>query len=245
MKTAKNLGLILKEEVIHISKAVSLDKITGKYIVIVYPVHNYDMPHMVQRFIKSAEFDRNAFIGGIITHGGDKGNALFTLKSLLAEKEIKLSYANDLFMPVNSRIMYGRTTDKVDERLGNAKDKIVTLIAPELLNKLENADSLKKNGFIKAMTNLVEKPFLKSRFTPIVQSENCISCGICQKVCPVENITMEDEGAVIESHCESCLSCMHWCPEVAIGFGKRTVNKEQQYHHPDVKVKEMIVAVRG
>jgi Pyruvate/2-oxoacid:ferredoxin oxidoreductase delta subunit len=244
MKTAENLGLMLKEEAIHISKAAALEKITGQYIVFVYPVHNYDMPHMVQNFIKSIEIEKSAFYAGIITHGGDKGNALFTLKDLLANKGINLHYGNDLLMPVNSRIMYGMVTDKIEERLNNSEEKLKNQIATDIHNGINNANSIRKNRIVKAMTNIVDKPFLRSRFTPSVQSENCISCGICQKVCPVDNVVIREEGAFIETHCEACLTCMHWCPEVAIGFGKRTVKKEQQYHHPDVRVKKMIKVLK-
>lgn len=45
----------------------------------------------------------------------------------------------------------------------------------------------------------------------------CIGCGICQKNCPNEAITLEDNKAVIDqAKCVKCGACMEKCPKKAI-----------------------------
>jgi MinD superfamily P-loop ATPase len=39
-------------------------------------------------------------------------------------------------------------------------------------------------------------------------------------------------------HCEQCFACLHWCPQKAIQYGKRTSGRIP-YHHPDIKMSEM------
>ena len=48
------------------------------------------------------------------------------------------------------------------------------------------------------------------------------------------------DGKIEWQHmCEQCLRCLHWCPEKAIQFGKKTQNRGR-YHHPDIKVQDFI-----
>jgi len=68
----------------------------------------------------------------------------------------------------------------------------------------------------------------------------CNRCGICSKICPVKNIKMVDGSPVWQHHCEQCFACLQWCPKEAIQFGSRT-SHGKRYHHPDVKVSDMMM----
>ena len=57
--------------------------------------------------------------------------------------------------------------------------------------------------------------------------DKCNQCGICGKVCPSENITMQEGKPVWNHHCEQCFACLQWCPKKAIQYGKRTVKYTQ------------------
>ena len=49
--------------------------------------------------------------------------------------------------------------------------------------------------------------------------DNCIGCGICEKVCPSSSIHIVDGKAVYHfNHCQTCLACAHACPQKAIGL---------------------------
>ena len=70
--------------------------------------------------------------------------------------------------------------------------------------------------------------------------ERCDGCGICAKVCPVANIEITDEKPVWLHHCESCLACFVWCPQKAV-YGGILSGKSERYHHPDVKLRYMLL----
>ena len=70
--------------------------------------------------------------------------------------------------------------------------------------------------------------------------DKCNGCGICSRVCPVRNIKMVDNKPVWQHHCEQCFACLQWCPKEAIQFGSRT-SHGKRYHHPDVKVLDMMM----
>ncbi len=69
-------------------------------------------------------------------------------------------------------------------------------------------------------------------------NENCNSCGICSKVCPVNNIQMKDGKPIWLNNCENCLACYNWCPKKAIEGG--VAQKGYYYRNSDIKVSEII-----
>jgi ferredoxin len=71
-------------------------------------------------------------------------------------------------------------------------------------------------------------------------NEKCIGCGTCEKVCPVDNIKMIDKNPSWQHKCEQCFACLQWCPQSAIQFGNNTENINR-YHHPDVKVSDLMI----
>lgn len=77
--------------------------------------------------------------------------------------------------------------------------------------------------------------------TPSVDTKKCVSCHICSKICPVDNIQSTPSGAVIGPHCSRCLACLHWCPHQAVTVHGKTVLPQDQYHHPDVTIRDMMV----
>ena len=72
-----------------------------------------------------------------------------------------------------------------------------------------------------------------------ITDEKCNGCSICQKVCPVNNITMKDNKPVWNNQCQQCYACLNWCPEESIQAGSKTVGIER-YHNPNITVKDII-----
>ena len=71
-------------------------------------------------------------------------------------------------------------------------------------------------------------------------NENCIGCGTCEKICPVDNIEMIKKSPAWQHTCEQCFACLQWCPGSAIQFGKNTENNKR-YHHPNVKSSDLMI----
>ena len=75
--------------------------------------------------------------------------------------------------------------------------------------------------------------------TPAVNVDKCIACGICKDVCPQDNITFTDSKAHCGNDCTQCLACVHFCPQQAVELNRKPTLKDNQYHHPKVKVGDM------
>ena len=55
--------------------------------------------------------------------------------------------------------------------------------------------------------------------------EVCIMCGMCARVCPLDNIRLKDGSPVWGSSCTHCMACINRCPMEAIEYGKRSQGK--------------------
>ncbi len=71
----------------------------------------------------------------------------------------------------------------------------------------------------------------------IVVDEKCIGCGICAKVCPVENIVIVDKKPEFQHRCEMCFACDEWCPKGSIHHWSRAPGVK--YRHPEMNLKDM------
>ena len=106
-----------------------------------------------------------------------------------------------------------------------------------LRETLQKSAWLKIGGF-KGKTNLPFQESLQLLDHGFTSDHKCQGCGICAKICPVENIEMVSGRPVWQHHCEQCFACLQWCPNASIQFGYAT-STGKRYHHPDVKLSDM------
>ena len=52
-----------------------------------------------------------------------------------------------------------------------------------------------------------------------VDEEACIQCGLCAKLCPVDDIEGIPPHWKHDGSCTNCLACYHHCPRHAIHWG--------------------------
>jgi formate hydrogenlyase subunit 6/NADH:ubiquinone oxidoreductase subunit I len=72
----------------------------------------------------------------------------------------------------------------------------------------------------------------------ILIRDSCVGCGICAKVCPAQNILMENGRPVFQHRCEMCFACDEWCPVGAIQHWSRQAGVK--YHYPDTQWADML-----
>jgi len=209
---------------------------------VVFPVYMFGLPLIVARFLKNIKVRNGAYVFAVATLGGLPGRSLTLIKNILNERGIKLNAGFSVRMPGNYTPLYEAINkEKQDETFAKEKLRIKEIVSCILS---------KKDGVIE------ERPFLPnfllykllykggSRMIPFSDkgfwfSEACTKCGICQKVCPVRNIKLNDGHPVWLHHCEHCMACLQWCPVEAIQYKKSTIGRKR-YRHPDVSAEDIM-----
>ncbi|MBS6642918.1 MAG: EFR1 family ferrodoxin [Clostridiaceae bacterium] len=73
--------------------------------------------------------------------------------------------------------------------------------------------------------------------------DTCIRYGICQKVCPNQNIVLENDSLSFRHRCDHCVACINNCPQSAIQW-KRSTKKRARYKKPGISVKEIVAEMQ-
>ncbi len=225
-----------KSELIKINRMNVMEHPGSPIIGFVFPVYMGGVPDIVHHFLENFPFQKDTYYFSVATYYTYKGHTLPIVNKMLNNKGFRLSYGNYIPTVGNCLKEYEVKENKRPSIL--KKSTIITeRIADDIKNKTEKqlshycviSEKLHKGAF---------KLFFKDSHRKFTVDNNCIGCGICSKVCPVDNIVMKDGKPQWEANCESCHACVHWCPKNAISIGKS--KGRLQYHNPDVKMSHLL-----
>jgi formate hydrogenlyase subunit 6/NADH:ubiquinone oxidoreductase subunit I len=216
--------------------------ITGDIIGIVCPIYFNNMPHIVNDFIKKIKEARYIFM--VYAGNGVLGSGNKTTKKLFGAQNIKLSALFNITMPDNST-KYGEISEEDRKLMFDNADKKIEEIVRIVIEKEEYFDSNNTSHFKSYVhPGLLHKLLyrgMKKMDKDFRTDENCIGCGTCQKVCPVNNIKMIDNKPVWNKNgrCQVCCACHDWCPKESIQHSSTTAGVKR-YHNPTIPVKDII-----
>ncbi|MDK2952417.1 MAG: hypothetical protein PWQ77_2082 [Kosmotogales bacterium] len=222
---------------------------------IVFPVYYADLPVIVKRFANKLEGIGDKYIFAVATYGGDTGKSLKTLSEIIKSRGGKLSGMYEVHMPQNG---FKKPVENIDKIIRNAnmrmdivsekikseysgrfigyKIKSVLLIPLYFLlgsltkKGIAELSGSDKNMDIDELIGMADKSF--------TVNEKCNYCGLCERICPANNIKLEKDGPVWLHKCENCLACYNFCPQMAIET--KIANKGYRYKYPGIKIDKML-----
>lgn len=222
--TAADMGKCLKEK--HI-----IDTDSEKPYVVVSPVYVSVIPSAIEDLLIRSSLKGNAEIYFVMTCAGSGISA----SSVSAERicnalKKRFMGLTHLSMPQNY-LMYFTTADKEenDKKFDAAVKKL-----PEICETVKDRKPFAshKTGLVHKM--LASKPMIKLFDKMLIgtkkfyATDKCVSCGLCEKLCPENVITLTDGKPVwAEKGCLHCTSCINRCPTRAIEYGDKTSSKHR------------------
>jgi formate hydrogenlyase subunit 6/NADH:ubiquinone oxidoreductase subunit I/menaquinone-dependent protoporphyrinogen IX oxidase len=225
----------------HISVKKNPDNLM-KYDVLIFgfPTYHCEPSRTIHEFIEKIlvqENSRNVFV--FTTYGLYTGNSLrIAIKALKKKNLICVDYkkfrgpASDgalFFPPFKFIFRYGRN---VNERLNKFIDSIYK--KSRINGNQANNGKLKYkipfyklyapfNGFLKLFAVPAYNGYIRSMH---VDHKECTICRICERNCPRDCWTYEDDKIHLNSsNCELCLKCIHNCPTNAILINEKMRDK--------------------
>ena len=212
--------------------------------VFVVPVYAWQMPHIVQDWIKETTFSGSGEAFFVFTCGDSIGAAGEHVKSLWEGKGGSFQGCAKVVMPENYLLMF-KVPDEAQARqiIGQAEPVIDSIaMAIGQGGSLEKTDGWKESSGPRypdspfnekvglggrLSSSLVNKVFYKCFVSAkkFYSLDRCTSCGYCETVCPLNNIRLQDGKPQWGDACTHCCACICKCPQEAIEYGKSSAGK--------------------
>lgn len=225
-------------ELIPIAYAMKHAPEAAERIGLVFPVYGWGPPRLVERFVRKLNPAPDTSVFSVVTYAGNPGDTLAVLSRMLQARGLDLDAGWGVKMPENYPPMGGPPEpEKQKEINGEAAEKIAQIVS-EL--KTSPHGTIERSAWIWRQLSKVVYPGFR-RFVPRADrwfraDSTCNGCEICAKICPANNIEMENGKPKWTGHCEQCFACLHWCPQGAVQYIRS--KGQPRYHHPDSEVSD-------
>ncbi len=202
---------------------------TDEKLIFVCPTYSWQIPELFRKFILQSSFEAACQAYFVMTCGDGIGAAEKPLKKLCDKKGWSYCGVMKVVMPENYIAMF----DVPDEK------RCAQLLAEAPVQMKKAVESIKNNlPFEREETRLSDgiKTFLiKPLFYKTVVgnrkftvSEDCISCGKCEKVCVFNSIEIKNgRPEWVKRDCTHCMACISNCPTCAIEYADKSKGKRR------------------
>ena len=233
---AKKIASALNDNLVSIAELmckqhVRLQLKKNEAIGFVYPVMAFAPPDIVTEFIKKVKFDglEENYIYSVFNCAGLPEYTSRIIKETAAKKGLTIRGFYDVLMPGNYITQKKHLPpEKVKEYLDHCDERIdhITLgINARLCNYKKE-----KHSFL--LSYGLHKLALLEKTEKFIFGDNCVCCGKCVDICPMEAIKIPKGKPVRDvNKCRFCLGCLNICPTRALQIGNKT-QASPQYINP-------------
>ncbi len=239
--TARVMAEVTKEEMVNISQAMKQQRYEytigpKERIGFIFPVYYWGIPTVVEDFLKKIQINKKEthFVYAVLTCGASIGTTMTQLRKLLRKKNIELNSGYSASFPDNYVLLYDVADEEEQKQQQKAGDQFLESIKANIENRSKEIFQITRGKAPHLLSGLLHNYYKKNRKTKSFNvTDACISCGLCEKICPVETISLTNGLPQWGKECTQCLGCIHRCPVHAIQYGRKT-KKRRRYVHPDL-----------
>jgi ferredoxin/flavodoxin len=210
---------------------------------IVTPIYSWGIPPIVLKQINQLLISvKTKYVWVVLVCGDEVGLAHKMIYRAFEMKDVKVDAIMSIQMPNNYVLLPGFNVDPkaLERKKIEASAERIGEIVSVLAARKTDVEDVVKGGMAWLKTKCVYHLFKRWGIFPgkwHVNTNKCVGCGKCAKVCPVKNIKMgkcdvenaDKKVPMWHKNCTSCLACYHICPEKAIDYLNSTKNKGQYY----------------
>jgi ferredoxin len=207
---------------------------------VVFPVYAFGLPNIVRRFLETVPLEADPYVFTVATPGVIPGNVHREAEAVLGQRGVALAAGwtvlmPESFSPLRLRLTVHRTATVLRRVNGRVAD-IAGAVSEG--RRGVRQDSLAPTAWAGAAVHRAAARFFPTAGSGFRVAEHCAACGLCARVCPVGNISVDNGKPAWGERCEWCFACMQWCPVGAIETTGLATNR-LRYHHPAVTAEQI------
>lgn len=204
-------------------------------IVFAYPVYFSNLPKIVHDFIEEhAESFRGKKIYIIATMALFSGDGTGCGGRLFEKCSAQMIGGLHLQMPDSiSDSVFLKTSDEKNKRMIQKASRKIDRAVARLKAGNPHQEGLGLPSRLLGL--LVQRLWFRDQVTsyhekPDVDEAKCTGCGLCSRICPMKNITVEKK-AVSHDRCTLCYRCVNQCPERALTILGKKIYDQYIFSH--------------
>ncbi len=207
-------------------------------IGIICPTYCGEIPKIVFNFIKNSKFN-TPYLYLILTYGMSESDCPEFTYNQCKKIGVTFDYISFVKMVDNYLPAFDMAEEKkIDKEIPSQIERIRREIESRKKDiPVANDEGRKLHKQVALMNKLFPAA---NNGSMLKTTDKCNGCGICAKVCPLDNFEITNGKAKrINKKCEFCLACIHHCPNKAISL-KPDKNPNERYINEYISLDEII-----
>ena len=231
---AKEVARLIGDECLNLSSKIKNSDYSEikseKPFVVCAPVYVCELPNFMKRFLKRIKLTGSNEMYFILSSGGYSGCACVNAKSICRKQRMIYKGSADIVMPRNyiaSNLYPMQPAQEMLDSINAAKEKIT-----EAARIIQSGAELKmRHVYLFEVLIIIPVAYFWIHFVikakKFYVKDSCIGCGKCEKLCPLNVISIKENRPVWNGKCTHCMACISNCPKDSIEYGNITEGKER------------------
>lgn len=194
--------------------------------VFVCPTYAWQIPRFFESYIRNGLFEGNRNVYFVMTCGQDIGQPEKLLTELCRIKGLRFQGVWEVVMPENYVAMFSVPGREEAAALVQAARPVIEE-AVEWIRREEPFPGRKSSLIGKLKSGPIDQAFYAFcvKAKAFQTTVACDGCGLCEKLCPLNNISLSDKQPLWGRNCTHCMACICGCPKEAIEYGRKSKGK--------------------
>lgn len=218
-------------------KQTYIDDIIG----FIFPCFAYNMPKIVEQFIKNNNF-KAEYMFAIFTYGSDIKGAHSILYTIGKMNNVNFNYINSIRMIQNYVPEFDVSFEKKMFKYSKFQSDFRKIkLDIDNRKKFIRKDSNKNKIYSLLFYIQIKLGFVlnKKEGQSFLVNSKCNKCKLCIIACPKKNIYLDESLHItFRDKCEVCLCCIHICPNNALHLKNEL--SDSRYFNEYVSITELI-----